>query len=127
MERRAQPHYNIQIVNYRFPLRAAAALLAGALTLPIGAQGPTGRLVTIEDRSRALHSLETEVASRASQKKNTAIAEHQQRELSERLAEFAGSWNKLMKGAENGVWNAKEAKKTRQAFERLTHTPGWIE
>ncbi len=111
----------------RFPLWPATALLAGAVIFPAAAQRPGAPdAQTIVDRSRALHVLEQE-AQRPPRKKDDTAAQWRQRELSGRLAAFAESWNKLIKGAENGVWNAKQAKKTREAFEHLVKSQGWIE
>ena len=54
-------------------------------------------------------------------------AEKRQREFNVLMADFAKSWNKLIQVAGRGGWNAKDARKTRQAFERLAHSEGWIE
>jgi hypothetical protein len=43
------------------------------------------------------------------------------------VADFTNSWNKLIQVAGRGGWNAKEARKTRQAFERLVRCQAWIE
>ncbi len=111
----------------RILLWPATALLAGAVVFPAAAQRPGAPdSQTIVDRSRALHVLEQE-ASRQPHNKEDAAVQWRQHELTGRLAAFAESWNKLIKGAENGVWNAKQAKKTRQAFERLVKAQGWIE
>ncbi len=80
-------------------------------------------------RSRALEALEHSAAAAGAKDMDneTRAAKNNQRELDGRLAEFANSWNKLMTLAEKGIWNARQAKKTRQAFERLIRSQGWVE
>ena len=56
-----------------------------------------------------------------------ASAEKRQREFDVLMADFAKSWNKLVQVSGRGGWNAKEARKTREAFERLVHCRAWIE
>jgi hypothetical protein len=114
-------------VIYRFPLSHAAALvLAAAFAMPIAAQSPASRISGTEGRSQALRALEQESVHKVSSQESVTAANRQQ-ELTIRLADFANSWNKLIQNAQKGVWNAKEAKKTRKAFERLIHSEGWIE
>jgi hypothetical protein len=117
-------------VTYRLRVRAAAALLLFSLAFPAAAQGPFANPPRPPDpasRSRALQALERSSARDASRRNEARVTENNQRELDGRLAEFANSWNKLMGLAEKGVWNAKQAKKTREAFERLIKAQGWIE
>ncbi len=93
------------------------------------AQAPGAGVEDIQNRSRWLQAVEQNAALAASRQDKAAKAavEKRQREFTVLLADFAGSWNKLMKLADRGGWNAKEAKKTRQAFERLVRSEGWIE
>jgi hypothetical protein len=54
-------------------------------------------------------------------------SEKREREFSQRMAEFASNWNALVKQTGQGTWNAKQAEKTRKAFEKLIHSEGWLE
>lgn len=105
-----------------------AALLAVIFCLPLRAQAPAPITPpnSIEVRSQALRALERDVAHNAV-RKGAAVDESRQRELLKRLTDFAESWNKLMTNAGKGVWNAKEARKTREAFERLIRSGAWVE
>ncbi len=80
-------------------------------------------------RARALETVQQATLDDAARKKklDAASAECAQRELNDRLADFANAWNKLITLAQKGVWNAKQAAKTRKAFDKLVHSAGWIE
>ena len=110
---------------------ALALVLATGLTHPVVAQSPsTTGAANIMMRSRWLQEVEQRATHEALHKgsnRDKEIAQERTQFFNARLADFTKSWNKLMKLADNGVWNAKEAKKTRQAFERLVKTEGWIE
>ncbi len=118
---------------YRFPFRLAAVLLLAAFctALPLAAQAPNPGAVArdVAARSQALQSLERVSLSTEAQKHQAAAAdsERAQRDLTKRLTDFANAWNKLITLAEKGVWNAKQAAKTRQLFDKLIHSSGWIE
>ncbi len=59
--------------------------------------------------------------------RNDAAAEKKKREFTLLMGDFVKSWNKLIQLAEKGAWDAKVAKKTRKAFEKLIKSEGWIE
>ncbi len=101
------------------PATLVAVLAAG--------QSPSGATVPNPDaRADALHKWEA-AADHKSVKKEAAADERRQNELYGKLSEFAESWNRLMQLAQKGVWNAKQAKKTREAFERLVRSNAWTE
>jgi hypothetical protein len=105
----------------------AALILAAGLAMPAVAQAPG--FLNPETRSRALQGIEHTAAWDAAHPNEAAraLAEKRQREFTILMADFANSWNKLVQVAGRGGWNAKEARKTREAFERLAHSEGWIE
>jgi hypothetical protein len=102
---------------------AAALILAAGLALPAVAQAPG--IVDPEARSRWLQAVE-QSAAREDQTAN-AEREKRQRDFNILLVDFTKSWNKLIQLAGRGGWNAKEARKTREAFERLVRCQAWIE
>ena len=108
-------------------LPTAALILAAGLTLPAAAQAPG--FLSPEVHSRQLQAIERTAAYDAAHPDEAARAdaEKRQREFSILMADFAHSWNKLVQVAGRGGWNAKDARKTREAFERLAHSEGWIE
>ncbi|HXN45776.1 MAG TPA: hypothetical protein VN893_03995 [Bryobacteraceae bacterium] len=110
---------------HRIP--AAALILAAGLALPAAAQAPG--FLNPETRSRELQAIEhtAEYDAAHPDEAARALAEKRQREFTILMADFANSWNKLVQVAGRGGWNAKEARKTREAFERLAHSKGWIE
>jgi hypothetical protein len=118
-------------VLYGFPLRVAVTLLLIALlAVPLAAQAPgPGISPDPAARSQALRSLEQASLGDNARKDKAAAAsaERAQHELTQHLADFANAWNKLITLAEKGVWNAKQAAKTRKAFDKLVHSEGWIE
>ncbi len=81
------------------------------------------RLPTAEDRSRALHQIEQAAANPPRDR----ASERRQAELNRRLVAFAESWNKLARSLTKGRWDARAARKARQAFQKLVNSPGWIE
>jgi hypothetical protein len=108
-------------------LPAAALILAAGIALPAAAQAPG--LLSPEARSRELQAMEQRAARDAARpnQEARASAEKRQREFDVLMADFAKSWNKLIQVAGRGGWNAKEARKTREAFERLVRCQAWIE
>lgn len=86
-------------------------------------------IVSPEARFRWLQAVEQSAARETVRPDKTANAdaEGRQREFHILLADFARSWNKLIQLAGRGGWNAKEARKTREAFERLLRCQAWIE
>ncbi len=104
-----------------------ALILAAGLTLPAVAQAPV--VTNPEARSRALQAVEQGSSGEAVRRDKAAraVAENRQREFAARLSDFADSWNRLIQQANKGGWSAKEARKTREAFERLVRSEGWIE
>ncbi len=102
-------------------------MLAAGLALPAAAQ--VRGMVSPEARSRELQAMERRAARDAAHPNQAAKAnaEKRQREFNVLLADFAKSWNKLIQVAGHGGWNAKEARKTREAFERLVRCQAWIE
>jgi len=95
--------------------------------MPAVAQAPG--FLNPETRSRELQDIEHTAAWDAAHPDAAAkaLAEKRQREFTILMADFANSWNKLVQVAGRGGWNAKEARKTREAFERLARSEGWIE
>ncbi len=114
---------------YRFSLTKSTAtlFLLIVIRLPAAAQKPVSGPPVPDAVTKPLHDYEQSLSRTAPPKKDEATAERRQRELTSRLADFANSWNKLVQLAEKGVWNAKQAAKTRKAFERLVQAEGWIE
>jgi hypothetical protein len=108
-------------------LSAAALILAAGLAMPAIAQAPG--FLNPETRSRALQAIEhtAEYDAAHPDEAARALAEKRQRDFTILMADFASSWNKLVQVAGRGGWNAKDARKTREAFERLAHSDGWIE
>jgi len=107
--------------------KVSAIILAGGLVLPAVAQAPASS--DLQDRARRLQMI-AEGDARATLRPNRdakAEAEKRQREFNLLLVDFTKSWNRLMKSAGQGGWNAKDARKTREAFERLLHSGAWIE
>ncbi|HEY1204542.1 MAG: hypothetical protein ABSH46_04650 [Bryobacteraceae bacterium] len=102
---------------------AAALLLAAGLALPAVAQAPA--IVSADAHFRWLQAVE-QSAAREDQTAN-AEREKRQREFNVLLVDFTKSWNKLIQLSGRGGWNAKEARKTREAFERLVRCQAWIE
>ena len=102
-------------------------MLAAGLALPAAAQAPG--FLSPEVRSRQLQVIERTAAYEAAHPDEAAkaLAEKRQRDFTILMADFANSWNRLVQVAGRGGWNAKEARKTREAFERLAHSEGWIE
>jgi hypothetical protein len=107
-------------------LPSAALILAAGLALPAPAQAPGG-FVTPEDKSRELQAIQQRATHDTAREAAKADAEKRQREFSVLAVDFTNSWNKLIKLSARGEWNAKEARKTREAFERLVHCQAWIE
>jgi hypothetical protein len=96
-----------------------------ALAAPLLAQtSSAGRLLDPEARLRALRELSN--TPRATPLPDANV-ERRQIELNRRLIAFAQSWNKLIHSVHQGSWDARAAKKARQAFRKLMATPGWIE
>jgi len=110
--------------THRLP--SAALILAAGLALPAPAQAPGG-FVSPEDKSRELQAIEQRATHDTVQEAAKAEAEKRQREFTARVIDFTNSWNKLIQVAGRGGWNAKEARKTREAFERLVRCQAWIE
>jgi hypothetical protein len=54
-------------------------------------------------------------------------AEKRRLEFAERVVKFTDSYNALMENGRKGVWNPKQAKAARKAFERLVHSEAWLE
>ncbi len=100
-------------------ISAALILAAGLIS---GADAPV-------DQSRSLSMLERNATEAPERARASAKADSQkrQRDFNARLFDFANAWNRLVKTSDKGGWNAKEAKKTREAFERLVRSEGWIE
>ena len=102
-------------------------LMTLVLAMPAAGQKPvTGMPPSPDAVTKPLHDYEQAV-SRTAPPKHDGSEDRRQRELTSRLADFAISWNKLIQLAEKGVWNAKQAEKTRKAFDRLVRAEGWIE
>lgn len=118
--REGKRDYNYRTVQSRLPL----LIVCAALGLPSAAQTPSA-----ESRSRALQTLEQDARRDAVNEKTAkaAAAETLRHEMQSKLADFANAWNKLVMTVEKGGWNAKQARKTRECFERLVRTSGWIE
>ncbi|HXN45778.1 MAG TPA: hypothetical protein VN893_04005 [Bryobacteraceae bacterium] len=107
-------------------LPSAALILAAGLALPAVAQAPGG-FVSAEDKSRDLQAIQQRAAHDTAQEAAKTEAAKRQREFTARVVDFTNSWNKLIQVAGRGGWNTKEARKTREAFERLVHCQAWIE
>ncbi len=107
-------------------LPSAALILAAVLVLPATAQAPGG-FASPEDKSRDLQAIQQRAVRDTAQEAAKAEAEKRQREFTTRVVDFTNSWNKLIKLSGRGEWNAKEARKTREAFERLVRCQSWIE
>jgi hypothetical protein len=107
-------------------LPSAALILAAGLALPAPAQAPGG-FASPEDKSRDLQAIQQRAAHDTVQEAAKADREKRQREFTARVVDFTNSWNKLIQVAGRGGWNAKEARKTREAFERLVRCQSWIE
>ena len=107
----------------------AAFILALGLTLPAASQAPGTSPYTPEQRSQALRMMEQRAfwESGRHASAGSAAAERRQSEFNSRLIEFTTEWNHLIQSSEHGEWNAKAARKTREAFERLARSEGWIE
>ena len=121
------PDYNGQVVSFGIHrLPAAALILAAGLALPAPAQAPGG-FASPEAKSREIQAIEQRAVRDTAHEAAKADVEKRQREFNALLVDFTNSWNKLIKLSGRGGWNAKEARKTREAFERLAHSDGWIE
>lgn len=108
---------------------ATALLLVAGLLSPAVAQAPLPGILNPDARSRWLQAVEDSASRDAAAKDEIvkANADKRQREFNLLLADFANNWNKLIQVAGKGGWSAKEARKTRQAFERLVRSEAWIE
>jgi hypothetical protein len=104
-------------------------MVVAGLVLPATAQAPSSSPLDPEAHSRWLHAVEQNAAREGGQPNQAAQAEAQRRqhEFAALLSDFTKSWNKLMGLSSKGEWNAKEARKTRKAFERLVRSGAWIE
>ncbi len=54
-------------------------------------------------------------------------AEKRRLEFAERVQKFTESWNKLMADGAKGLWDPKQAKAARKAFESVLESEGWLE
>jgi hypothetical protein len=86
-----------------------------------------GRSVLDEDSNcfEAVHALRNVVEP----SKTAAFLKAQEadRDFVDRVAKFATAWTALMELRNTGVWNIKQARRTRKAFERLVHSRAWVE
>jgi hypothetical protein len=110
---------------------AATLLLTVIPVVPGWAQGPGLYMpypanADPSAQSQLMMELTRRAHSQGLQKKR-GLEEIRHREFSQRVVEFAGAWNDLIASGSKGVWNAKQARAARKAFERLVHTDGWIE
>ncbi len=112
------------------PPSVAMPVLAIALVCPAAAQSP--RPSAVEDASRPPRAVNHSIAVDSAVKrlqgfKPNNSSKTRQDEFSSRIRVFAQSWNRLMRGAEKGVWKIEDAIKARKAFERLVRSEGWVE
>ena len=110
------------------PLHCLRTVGLLCLAAPLFAQSP-GLARSYADDLAAMHTLvdvERNAAHHQDGAKTEAV-QKRQLEFAQRLEEFTNTWNALVHNCDKGVWNPKQAKAVRKAFERLTRTEGWME
>ncbi len=113
-----------------FRITAAVLLISLGTALRTAAQSPAGYASPgyFDTTAGAHMALEMQRRShRQAGDRGKLRAEKRRLEFAERVAAFANAWNTLMENGAKGVWNPKQAKAARKAFDRLVKSDGWFE
>jgi len=122
------PDYNSQAVSVGVQqLPVVALILWAGLALPAMAQTPNAASQQSFDHWVTAIEQSAQRDAASGDKAARAAAQARLHEFNTLLADFADSWNKLISLSRRGGWSAKDARKTRLAFERLVHCEAWIE
>ncbi len=110
----------MRIVRTFFPIVLFSA--AAALAQRPGSGG-TPQFETLDQRSLALNIF----ANRENYRSKQQAGAQPTQEFVERIEAFKAAWRALLNSSTNGLWNPKQAKAVRKAFERLVQSQAWVE
>lgn len=113
-----------------FRITVVALLIFMGTVLRMAAQSPAGyasrEYFDTAARAHMVMEMQRRSHGKADDRKKLK-AERLKLEFAERVAEFTNVWNTLMENGAKGVWNPKQAKAAREAFDRVVKSDGWLE
>jgi hypothetical protein len=113
-----------------FRITVTVLLIFMGTVLRTAAQAPAGYASHeyFDTTARAHMAMEMQRRSRGQAVDRKKLsAEKRRLEFVQRVATFTSVWNTLMESGAKGVWNPKQAKAAREAFDRLVKADGWFE